>query len=188
VCTADAVIVGPDNLAQFVDGVGIGTVGAQQIVQRGDGAAAVEEAARLIASNDLARVVDAARIGVIGVSGAQQAVEVGISATEVHEAVLRAAAVKVEPDNLARVVDAIDIGAVGGRRIGNRRRKRIGCHIASSCKAKPRTLSAILGLCRIAAPKIGNGSTVFAFHAEGVAAIALRNRILGIEPDRRVHL
>jgi hypothetical protein len=35
-------------------------------------------------------------------------------------------------------------------------------------------------------PKIGNGSTVFAFHAKGVAAIALRNRDLGIEPDRSV--
>jgi hypothetical protein len=34
--------------------------------------------------------------------------------------------------------------------------------------------------------KLSNGSTVFAVHTKGVAAIALRNRILGIEPDRRV--
>jgi hypothetical protein len=34
--------------------------------------------------------------------------------------------------------------------------------------------------------KLGNGSTVFALHTKGVAAIALRNRDLGIEPDRRV--
>jgi hypothetical protein len=35
-------------------------------------------------------------------------------------------------------------------------------------------------------PQIGNGSTSFAFHAKGVAAIALRNRDLVIEPERRV--
>jgi hypothetical protein len=39
---------------------------------------------------------------------------------------------------------------------------------------------------RIAASKIGNGSTVLALRAQGVAASALSNRILGIEPDRRI--
>jgi hypothetical protein len=35
-------------------------------------------------------------------------------------------------------------------------------------------------------PQIGNGSTVFAFHAKRVAAIAVTNHVFGIEPDRRV--
>ena len=35
-------------------------------------------------------------------------------------------------------------------------------------------------------PQIGNGSTVLAFHTQGIAAIAISNRIVEIEPGRRV--